>query len=375
MSKIVLNLCLIAMCISSASADVSTPLRDLAKKHRLPLGSAAPIDLLRSEGDGGKFPAFLSQEFNLLEPENDFKPPTIWRGDKDFHLDDADWLLGKPGEKGWAQNHSMRVRGHVLVYARDDGYTVPRWLMQKEAQINADQARDLLHDYITMLVGRYRGKVAMWDVANEAIDDRPNQNPFNLRNSFWFRKLGPEFLVLAFKYAREADPRVELYYNEYGIEGGGPKADHVIELLKWLKQQRAPITGLGMQWHIDSGLSLAPGDAHYQFADRVKEIKLGFMITELDVAVPVVSRKRTDPDYGMTPRDPNDLQAQANVYKEVFEYALSYSNCRGINLWGFNDRHSWIPGFSRGERGAATISDQSYERKPAYWAIWHALSR
>ena len=213
----------------------------------------------------------------------------------------------------------------------------------------------------------------MWDVANEAIDDRPNSNPFNLRDSFWFRKLGPEFLVMAFKFAHEADPRVELYYNEYGIEGGGKKAEHTLDLLNWLKSKGAPITGLGMQWHINVGQSVVPGDGHYQFADKIRDAGFAFMVTELDVAIPVVPHAPRTPEYGVVPKDPHDLEVQADTFEAVFKYALSYRNCHGINLWGFNDNHSWIPGFSRGMNGAATITDPNYGLKRAYHAIYRSL--
>lgn len=367
------------MCLGVAAAVRFNPVQDpptlkeLARRRRLTLGSAAPIDLLKSGGDGGKFPDTLSAQFNLMEPENDFKPPSLWLGEGKYNWTNADWLLGEPGKPGWAKEHGMRVRGHVLVYARDDGYTVPRWLRAEESDINPEKAKTLLRDYIHTVVGRYKGKVAMWDVANEAIDDRPNQNPFNLRNSFWFRKLGPEFLVLAFQYAHEADPRAGLYYNDYAIEGGGPKADHVLDLLKWLKQNHAPVTGLGMQWHTDLNLKLAPGDEHYKFADRVRDAGFTFMITELDVAVPIARSTRSSPTFGTVPANPDDLQKQADVYRAIFEYALSYRNCRGIQVWGFDDLHSWIPGFSGGRNGAATLFDADYKPKPAYMAVADVL--
>jgi hypothetical protein len=204
----------------------SGDLRALAKKRHLNLGSAIPVSNLKNDVDGGKYVATAAANFNLLELENDLKPPSIWAGPHEYRFSDVDFVVGEPGKTGWAQAHGLRLRGHVLVYARDDGYTLPQWLRSSGEAMSKDEATELLHSYIRTLVGRYRGKVAMWDVANEAIDDRPNGNPFNLRDSFWFRKLGPDFLVLAFKWAHDADPKAELYYNEYGIEGGGEKAKH-----------------------------------------------------------------------------------------------------------------------------------------------------
>jgi endo-1,4-beta-xylanase len=283
--------------------------------------------------------------------------------------------LGEPGKEGWAQKHKMKLRGHVLIYARDEGYTLPQWIRASEKDITKEQAADLLHDYIRAVAGRYRGKVAMWDVANEAIDDRPNDNPFNLRNSFWFRKLGPEFLVLAFKWAHEADPKAQLYYNEYGVEGGGPKARHMLDLAKWLKEQGAPITGLGLQYHIDCRTKVEPGDGHYGLIEDIRKLRLGYMITELDVAVPAQPLPAVDPNRGLVADNPADLDLQAQVYASVFRMALASKNCRGVQLWGFTDRHSWIPGFSRGRNGAALLFDGDYKPKPAYYACAAELKR
>jgi len=206
-------------------------------------------------------------------------------------------------------------------------------------------------------------------VVNEAIDDRPNQNPFNLRDSFWFRKLGPEFLVQAFQWAHEADPKAELYYNEYSVEWGGPKAQHLLDLAKWLKDQGAPIGGIGLQYHIDCHTVVAPGDGHYQLLDQIRKLGLNYMITELDVAVPLKQFPAGDANVGRVPENPADLDAQAKVYASVFQMALSTSWCHGIQIWGLSDGHSWIPGTSHGRNGLATLFDWDYKPKPAYDAI------
>jgi endo-1,4-beta-xylanase len=358
-----------------AQSNHAGGLRALARKRRLNLGSAMPVADLRSDVDDGKYAALAAANFNLMELENDLKPPSIWTGPHMYHFSDVDFVLGAPGKTGWAQAHGLRLRGHVLVYARDEGYTLPQWLRSSGATLSKEEASDLLHTYIRTLVGRYRGKVAMWDVANEAIDDRPNSNPYNLRDSFWFRKLGPEFLLLAFKWAHEADPKAELYYNEYGIEGGGEKAKHLLDLAKWLKDNGAPITGLGLQYHIDCRTSITPGDGHYQLTDEIRKLGLAYMITELDVAVPVKRLPAGDPLRGAVPVDPEDLDLQAKTYAAVFQMALSSRNCHGINIWGLTDKFSWIPGFSGGRNGAATLFDKDYQPKPAVAAIEAVLRK
>jgi endo-1,4-beta-xylanase len=378
-----LSICSLVMAASACGAAgigidphaaVQEGLKDLARKRRLPLGTEVPLRHIRDDIDVGRFTAAVTSNFDFVELENEFKPPAVWKGPREYDFSAGDFLVGEPGKTGWAQEHKMRVRGHVLLYASDNGYTLPQWIKGPKGDVSKEEASAMLHDYIFAVAGRYRGKIAMWDVVNEAIDDRPgNGNPFNLRNSYWFRKLGPEFLVLAFKWAHEADPRAQLYYNDYAVEAGGEKGKQMLALGKWLKEQGARITGLGLQYHIDCKTKIEPGDGHYGFIEDIRKLGLSYMITELDVAVPVQSKPFGDPDFGLVPQDPSDFDRQADVYASVFRMVLASRNCRGVQVWGFTDRYSWIPGFSRGRNGVALLFDKDYNPKPAYNAVQAAL--
>ena len=352
-----------------ASIVFGDTLRDKAQKLRLNLGTCARPEYIRDNVDGGKYVTTLEREFNMVEPENDLKPPALWRGVGQYNFENSDYLVD------WARKHHTKVRGHVLVYASDQGYTIPRWLLDKENTISKEEAETMLRDYIHTVVGRYAGKISMWDVVNEAISDSPNKNPFNLRDSFWFRKLGPDFLVLAFKFAHEADRRAELYYNEYGVEGGGKKTEHMLELVKFLKEKGAPITGVGLQYHSGLWEKFAPGDGHYQLLAEIEKLGLAFQITELDFGIPVAVYPRNDSRRGLEVKNPPDLTIQAERFADVFRMAMSFKNCHGIQMWGFTDRHNWIPDLSRGERGAACIFNAEYEPKPAYTAVSDILGR
>lgn len=345
-------------------------LRALADRRRLILGAEVPLRNLQNNADEGRFAAAVAANFSMIELENEFKPPAVWKGPREYDFSAGDFVVGEPGKKGWAQQYKLKVRGHVLVYAKDEGYTLPQWLKGPQGEVPKEQAAEMLHDYIRAVVGRYKGKIAMWDVVNEAIDDRPNNgNPFNLRNTYWFRKLGPEFLVMAFKWAHEADPKAELYYNEYSVENGSEKGKSMLALGKWLKEQGAPITGFGLQYHIDYKTKITPGDGFYRYVEEIRKLGLAYQITELDVALPVKPTPPNDPDRGLTPLDPADLERQAEVYASVFRMALSSKNCHGVQTWGLTDKYSWIPGFSRGRNGAALLLDKEYQPKPAYKAV------
>ncbi len=381
------------------TAQPVTGLRELADKRGLLLGTSVEPGLLLNNSDNGQYESVLKQNFNMVESGNEFKPPAIWKARETFDFGPPDLLLGAPGKTGWVQANNMTIRCHTLIYGRDDGWTLPDWLIQTDAQgkrlpgrpvnkameqaMTKAEAAGLLKKYIFAVAGRYKGKVAQWDVINETIDDNGNnKNPYRLRDSFWFRKLGPEFVEMAFRWAHEADPQAKLYYNDYGIEGIGGKSDAAFALIKDLKAKGVPIDGLGLQWHIGISHQLYPGDTYYQNAQRLQDAGIDFAVTEFDVAMPVVVYDGADPRYGLEPSNTPDLFEQGRLYRNVMQYALSFPNCTAVNLWGFTDKHSWIPGFTIGRlkrnppgipQGAATLFDANYQPKPAFWQLREEL--
>src|SRR5207248_1911543 len=80
-------------------------------------------------------------------------------------------------------------RGHNLAWWSAN----PTWLTT--LPYSRDQLIAILHDHITTVVGRYKGKVAQWDVVNEPLS-----------RGFWSDNIGPEYIDMAFRWAHEADP-------------------------------------------------------------------------------------------------------------------------------------------------------------------------
>jgi endo-1,4-beta-xylanase len=341
-------------------------LRVSASLRGLPLGSASAVNNLRQNVDAGQFVSHIKTNYDLIVPENELKPQQIWKGDNVYDFTDGDWLLGAtPNSTGWIQQNGMRLRGHNLLWARDE--VIPGWLIREESSITPDKAKSLLSDYIHTVVTRYRGKIEWWDVVNEAIDDQDNKNPLNLRNCFWLRKLGPDFMKYAFMFAHEADPDAQLYYNEYSIESIGIKANRTLALVNWIRSQGATVNGVGLQYHKSVSDSVTPGDGHYHSAQQFIDNNLDIMVTELDIAIPMRDGK---------PVNPGDIEKQGVVYHELLQLALHFfPRCRAMLTWGFTDKYSWIPEFSHYTEGDALPLDSSYQPKPGYLQMQEELAR
>ena len=100
-----------------------------------------------------------------------------------------------------------------------------------------------MRDHIHTVVGRYKGKIKVWDVVNEALADG---GPDTLRKSLWLEIIGPDFIAKAFEFAHEADPGAILRYNDYGLESPA-KRRKLIALIKSLQEQKVPVMAIGTQ--------------------------------------------------------------------------------------------------------------------------------
>jgi endo-1,4-beta-xylanase len=314
------------------------PLRLSAEKKNFYIGAAVSIQPFLTES---VYQETLKREFNIMVAENIFKWEEIHPGRNSYNFTNTDALVN------FAVANGMEFRGHTLVWHNQ----LPNWLTN--GNFTRDEIIAILQDHINKVVGRYKGKISAWDVVNEAIADEGGYRT----DSFWYQKLGADYIKLAFQFAREADPFTKLYYNDYSNENLNAKSNTIYDLLSSLKNQGVPIDGVGWQMHMTNGFRT--NAQNIENAQRLAQLGLEISITELDVRVPLPSNAAA-------------LQQQAATYKDILNFCLSQPNCKAILTWGFTDRHSWIPGFFQGT-GEALLFDVNYQAKPAYTAIQEVL--
>jgi GH35 family endo-1,4-beta-xylanase len=303
----------------------------------------------------------VKENFNVVTPENCMKPAPVHPSQDTWRFERPDALVQ------WCQENKIALHGHTLVW---HAQTNPWFFEGDKAAVTTR-----LHDHITTLVGRYKGKIRSWDVVNEAINDRGTPETAqteNLRNSSWLKSLGPEFLTLAFKFAHEADPQAKLYYNDYGIETGPKHASSVL-LLKRLIKDGAPINGVGIQGHWSTtGIPYAALD---QAIADYAALGLKVSISELDVTIRGTAGGQFGPGPGArggrgagTPPSPQDLQAQADAYARIFAIFLKHKDTIDrVTFWGLSDRRTWRFGQN------PLLFDSNNQRKPAYISIVNTL--
>ncbi|WP_329230296.1 endo-1,4-beta-xylanase [Streptomyces canus] len=326
------GLALLAPGPTASAADV--PLRDLAAAKGKVMGTAVTGSKLT-----GTYGDLAGAQFNSLTPGNAMKWGSVEPTRGSYNWAEADQIVN------FAEAHGQQVRGHTLLWHNQN----PSWLTN--GTWTAAQLSQLMNDHIALEVGRYKGRLAAWDVVNE---------PFNedgtYRQTLWYNGLGTGYIAQALTAARAADPAARLYINDYNVEGVNAKSTALYNLVKSLKEQGVPIDGVGLQAHLIVGQVPSTLQQNIQ---RFADLGVDVAITELDIRMAL-------------PSDSTKLAQQAADYKAVMNACVAVARCAGVTVWGFTDSDSWVPSTFPGQ-GAATPYDENYAPKPAYYAIAEAL--
>ncbi|MFE1882815.1 endo-1,4-beta-xylanase, partial [Streptomyces diastatochromogenes] len=256
-----------------------TPLRDLAAAKGKVIGTAVTGSKLT-----GTYGDIAGAQFSSLTPGNAMKWGTVEPAQGSFNWSEADQIVA------FAQAHNQQVRGHTLVWHSQN----PSWLTN--GSWTSAQLSSLLQNHISTEVGRYKGKIAAWDVVNE-----PFNEDGSYRSTLWYNGLGSGYIASALTWAHAADPDAKLYINDYNVEGVNAKSTALYNLVKSLKQQGVPIDGVGLQAHLILGQVPATLQQNIQ---RFADLGVDVAITELDVRMAL-------------PADSTKLAQQAADFKSV----------------------------------------------------------
>lgn len=285
----------------------------------------------------------LTAHFNAITPENTGKWVHIHPKRKTYDFSGMDKVVA------FAEEHDLAVRGHALVWHHQNPgwFTNGMWLEH--------EAREELYKHIDTVVDRYKGKIARWDVVNEALADNGD-----MRGTQWYYLLGENYIADAFHRAHLVDPDAILYYNDYGISDCGDKANASYQLMKDLLDQGAPVHGIGFQGHYEVK---NPVDLHClnDNINRMGALGLEVQITELDIRV------------DMADLDEDLLEKQADQYRNMMGLLATNPYLNGITVWGLSDKHSWIPSWFQGQ-GSALLFDENLQPKPVLTSTQQALS-
>jgi endo-1,4-beta-xylanase len=308
-----------APALALAAAE-SAELRRLAAQKGLLYGTTISAAQITHDP---AFVALVLRQAALVVPENDMKWQDINQGapgDDDYR--GADTIAGFAVEGGLA------LRGHNLLWY----FRTPSWFFALPSRAAQERA---MVDRIRALAGRYRGMIHSWDVVNEPIEPKDGR-PDGLRRAVFLEALGPGYLDLAYRTARETDPKARLVVNEYDIELDTPEQETrrtvLLNLLERMQRAGTPVDAVGIEAHLTAagGPPFSPKRLRRFLAD-IAGLGLSVQITELDV-----TDQYAPSDFAIRDR------LVADTYRRFLDAALDELAVKMVVTWGLSDRHSWI---------------------------------
>jgi endo-1,4-beta-xylanase len=357
------------VCLSSltilAQAPTPTPatLKDTFRGGFV-VGAAINADQITGKDALGD--ALIVQQFNSISPENVMKWAVIHP-----RPDAYDFTLADKYVEFGLKNH-MFIVGHCLVWHSQ----VPQWVFQDEKgkALSREALLARMHDHISTVVGRYKGKVNGWDVVNEALNEDGT-----LRQSPWMKIIGDDYIVKAFQFAHEADPAAQLNYNDYNLETPA-KRKGAIALVKKLQAAGIPIAVVGSQGHLHLDSSSARDEEATVTELAAAGVKVA--ITELDIDVlpsawghtaDVSLNIQQNPALNPYPKGLPDRvqQALAKRYADLFAVYWKHREVMSrVTLWGVTDADSWLNDWPvKGRTSYPLLWDREGKPKPAFEAV------
>lgn len=309
--------------LTSAKQQTGDSLANLAlqKRPSLKIGSAISLYPLMSDA---KYREIALNQFNIWTPENEMKAQFIHPSKDVYAFSEADLLVAT------ALKNGITVHGHALVF----GEANPKWMQVTPKS----EMKEVMTQHITAVMTHYRGKVTEWDVINEPLDNYQGYSD-GLRRSIWYNAMGEDFIAIALKTARAADPDAKLYINEYGLEQDGERWVTFINLIKRLRAAGIPLDGIGFQAHV------------YNKGDSVDPLVLQSHIKQL-ADMGLASRVSETDVHG------EDANLQSEQYGEIMSACLAQSSCTSFSSWGISDKYG------------STTSDHTYPPEYGDDLLW-----
>lgn len=294
--------------------------------------------------------ALIAREFNSVTAENDMKPQPTEPRQGQFDFTRADRIAN------FCRQNGIKMRGHCLMWHSQIG----EWIYKDEQGnlLPKEEFFKRMREHIHTVVSRYKDVVYAWDVVNEAMtDDRNATDPY--RQSQLYQIAGDEFIAQAFRFAREADPNVLLFYNDYN-ETDPVKSKRIFEMVKKMKANGVPIDGIGMQGHYNI---YGPKEDEIDAAITLyKQVVKHIHMTELDVrANEEMGGALQFSQEGMEVSD-SLKQHLADQYARIFRVLRKHKDViDNVTFWNLSDRDSWL-----GARNYPLPFDSEYQPKMAY---------
>jgi endo-1,4-beta-xylanase len=303
----------------TAQDSAGAGLLPVANSRKLTIGTEFHVSSMIDQ----RYCLAMQRNFNVAIL-SEFSLKDFWQGPGQYDFAALDHAVDFANSRGW------RVRASHLVWGSANA--IPDWLAQ--GNYSRDDYIRILQDHIKTIVNRYKGRVQEWSIANEAIE-----RSFHADADFWNGKIGPEYIEMAFRWAREADPNGVLIFN--GNENESPRdaetsrrISKMYDTVKTLKAKGVPIDVVGMEMHLllpKTTKVLPQKQDVIRTMQQFGSLGVGVYVTEFDVDLQNVPGSQAE-----------RLTFESQLYGNMVGACSESGVCRSFATWGISDSTSWI---------------------------------
>ncbi|MFI0430984.1 endo-1,4-beta-xylanase [Mariniflexile sp. HMF6888] len=357
---IVMSLAVLISCKNYNSINTKELSLKKSYKDKFYIGTA--INQRQIEDNNSLESSLISKEFNSITAENIMKSMFLHPKEDTFNFDLSDKYVA------FGEKNNMFIHGHTLIWHSQ----LAPWFKLKKDSLEMAVA---MESHIKTIIEKYKGRIHSWDVVNEALNEDGT-----LRKSVFLNTMGKEYLTLAFKWASEADPNLDLYYNDYNMTDL-KKRQGAISMIKHIKEQGVKIDGVGMQghWHIDTPSIEVIEQSILDYA----ALGVKIAITELDISVlpnpwglvgaEISQRFENNKLMNPYPKTlPDSIQTKlADRYNDIFKLFLKHQDkISRVTFWGISDKQTWLNNFPiKGRTNYPLLFDRELKPKKAFYSL------
>ncbi len=218
----------------------------------------------------------------------------------------------------WCKLHNIKVKGHTLVWVHGDN--VPKWFRN----LAVDEQRKSLERHIRDTVSRYKGKIDMWDVVNEAAWAKITLAGMTMK----------EYTSLPFLWAKESDPNALLAINEAHKITPSPEMDMFMQILDDFESNNIPYDIIGIQAHINRTDRFRLEEV-IQMLDKYAKFGKTIHITEFTPCSDGLPIENSWKQGKWTEEE------QADYTIKFYKTCFSHPSVESIGWWDFTDYSSW----------------------------------
>ncbi len=243
----------------------------------------------------------------------------------------------------WTLSRGMIAKGHPLFW------TVPKAVPQWMSRYDVDTQWKFAEVRVRSLVSRFRGRVTMWDVVNEALWEPPLKD-LPRREWPWVSPIGEaaDDIEKVLRWCRDEDPDATFLINDYGLTGDesktltghdgsqvtpGSQRGRYLQLARELADRGVAPDAIGLQSHTGG---VTPS-MQWRIYDEMAQLGLPLHITEYWARLP----------QGLPTSGPERDEAEQRRVRQVTDYlttAFGHPAIGGFFFWGLmNFAIDWAP--------------------------------